>query len=57
MLQLVAAGRTNREVAGELHVSEKTVARHLSTIFTKIGVNSRSAATAYAFDHRIVERA
>ena len=57
VLRLVAAGHTNREIAADLYLSEKTVARHLSNIFTKIGVSSRAAATAYAFDHRIVERA
>ncbi|MGQ0615878.1 MAG: LuxR C-terminal-related transcriptional regulator [Acidimicrobiia bacterium] len=57
VLRLVASGRTNREIAAELYLSEKTVARHLSNIFTKIGVASRSAATAYAFGHRLVERA
>ena len=56
VLRLVAAGHTNRAIATELCLSEKTVARHLSNIFTKIGVSSRAAATAYAFDHRIVER-
>jgi ATP/maltotriose-dependent transcriptional regulator MalT len=56
VLRLVAAGRTNRELAAELYLSEKTVARHLSNIFTKIGVSSRAAATAYAFEQRIVER-
>jgi DNA-binding NarL/FixJ family response regulator len=56
VLRLVAAGRTNRAIAAELHLSEKTVARHLSNIFTKVDVPSRSAATAYAFEHRIVER-
>jgi ATP/maltotriose-dependent transcriptional regulator MalT len=56
VLRLVAAGRTNREIAAELFLSEKTVSRHLSNIFAKVGVSSRSAATAYAFEHRIVER-
>jgi ATP/maltotriose-dependent transcriptional regulator MalT len=56
VLRLVAAGRTNREIAAELFLSEKTVARHLSNIFSKVGVPSRAAATAYAFEHRIVER-
>jgi DNA-binding NarL/FixJ family response regulator len=56
VLRLVAAGHSNREIATELYLSAKTVARHLSNIFTKIGVSSRSAATAYAFEHRIVER-
>ena len=52
VLGLVASGATNREIAGELFLSEKTVARHLSNIFTKLGVSSRSAATAYAYDAR-----
>ena len=56
VLRLVAAGRTNKEIAAELFLSEKTVARHLSNIFTKIGVSSRVAAAAYAFEHHIVER-
>jgi DNA-binding CsgD family transcriptional regulator len=54
VLRLLAAGRTNRQLAGELHLSEKTVARHVSNIFTKIGVRSRAAATAWAFEHRLV---
>jgi DNA-binding NarL/FixJ family response regulator len=37
-----------------LFLSEKTVARHLSNIFTKIDVSSRAAATAYAYEHRLV---
>jgi DNA-binding CsgD family transcriptional regulator len=49
VLRLVAEGKTNREVAAELFLSEKTVARHVSNIFTKLGVSSRSAATAFAF--------
>jgi len=51
VLQLVATGRTNRAIATELFLSEKTVARHLSNIFTKLGVSSRAAATAYAYRH------
>jgi DNA-binding CsgD family transcriptional regulator len=54
VLRLVASGRTNRAIATELFLSEKTVARHLSNIFTKLGVNSRSAATAFAFQHDLV---
>jgi DNA-binding NarL/FixJ family response regulator len=53
VLRLVASGRTNREVAQVLDISEKTVARHVSNIFTKIDVPSRAAATAYAFTHRL----
>jgi ATP/maltotriose-dependent transcriptional regulator MalT len=53
VLQLVACGKTNRAIAEALHISEKTVARHVSNIFLKLGVSSRSAATAYAFTHRL----
>jgi len=56
VLRLVATGRTNRAIADELALSEKTVARHVSNIFDKLGVSSRSAATAYAFEHRLIER-
>jgi DNA-binding NarL/FixJ family response regulator len=56
VLRLVATGRTNRAVAGRLGISEKTVARHLSNIFTKLGLSSRAAATAYAFQHDLVPR-
>jgi ATP/maltotriose-dependent transcriptional regulator MalT len=56
VLRLVGAGHTNREIAAELYLSEKTVARHLSNIFTKIGVSSRASATAYAYEHRIIKR-
>jgi DNA-binding CsgD family transcriptional regulator len=54
VLRLVATGMTNRAVAAELFLSEKTVARHLSNIFTKLGVSSRAAATAYAYEHGLV---
>ena len=54
VLRLVAGGRTNREIAEELVISEKTVERHLSNIFTKLGVSNRAAATAYAYDHNLV---
>ena len=54
MLRLVATGRTNRAITTELFLSEKTVARHLSNIFTKLGVSSRAAATAYAYQHDLV---
>ncbi|MFZ2173109.1 MAG: LuxR C-terminal-related transcriptional regulator [Rhodococcus sp. (in: high G+C Gram-positive bacteria)] len=55
VLRLVAAGKSNRVVADELVLSEKTVARHLSNIFLKLGISSRSAATAYAYEHHVVE--
>jgi DNA-binding CsgD family transcriptional regulator len=54
VLRLVAAGHTNKEVAAALCLSEKTVARHLSNIFTKIQVSTRAAATAYAFERGVV---
>jgi DNA-binding CsgD family transcriptional regulator len=54
VVALVATGRTNREVAAELHISDKTVARHLSNVFAKLGLTSRAAATAYAYEHDIV---
>ena len=49
VLRLIAAGGTNRAIAAELRISEKTVARHVSNIFVKLGLSSRSAATAWAF--------
>ncbi|MDN5917715.1 MAG: response regulator transcription factor [Pseudonocardia sp.] len=54
VLRLVATGMANRAMAAELFLSEKTVARHLSNIFTKLDVSSRSAATAYAYEHGLV---
>lgn len=54
VLRLVAAGRSNKAIAATLFLSERTVARHLSNIFAKIGVASRSAATAYAFERGLV---
>jgi ATP/maltotriose-dependent transcriptional regulator MalT len=51
VLRLVATGRTNRAISTELVISEKTVARHVSNIFTKVGLSSRSEATAYAYEH------
>jgi DNA-binding NarL/FixJ family response regulator len=54
VLRLVAAGKTNRAVAEDLVISEKTVARHLSNIFDKLGVSSRAAATAYAYEHDLI---
>lgn len=56
VLRLVSAGKTNRAVAAELVISDKTVARHLSNIFDKLGVSSRAAATAYAYEHDLIAR-
>jgi DNA-binding NarL/FixJ family response regulator len=55
VIALVATGRTNRAIAERLGISEKTVARHLSNIFTKLGLSSRAAATAYAYEHGLVQ--
>lgn len=54
VLKLVATGVTNRSIAGELFLSEKTVARHVSNILGKLGLPSRAAATAYAYEHGLV---
>jgi ATP/maltotriose-dependent transcriptional regulator MalT len=51
VLRLVAAGKTNRDIAVELVISEHTVSRHLQNLFTKIEVSSRAAATRFAFEH------
>ena len=48
VLQLVAAGKNNRDIAGALHLSEHTVARHMQNVFAKLGVSSRAAATSSA---------
>jgi DNA-binding CsgD family transcriptional regulator len=54
VLRLVAAGQTNKAIAAELVLSERTVDRHVSNIFVKLGASSRSAATAYAYRHQLV---
>jgi len=54
VLRLVAAGHTNKAIAAELVLSERTVDRHVSNTFAKFGVSSRAAATAYAYQHRLV---
>jgi len=51
---MVAGGRTNREIAAELVLSERTVDRHVSNILTKLAVPSRTAATAYAYEHGLL---
>jgi ATP/maltotriose-dependent transcriptional regulator MalT len=55
VLRLVAAGKSNREIAAELYLSIKTVARHLSNIFCKTDVSSRTAATAFAYEHGLID--
>jgi DNA-binding CsgD family transcriptional regulator len=54
VLRLVAAGRSNKEVAGALSLSVKTVERHVGNILTKLDVPSRVAATAWAYEHEVV---
>ena len=54
VLKLVASGLTNRRIAQKLNISEKTVARHVSNIFTKLDLYSRTAAAAYAYNHKLI---
>jgi DNA-binding NarL/FixJ family response regulator len=54
ILSLVAKGRSNREIASELVISERTVARHMSNILNKLDVTSRTAASAFAFGNDLV---
>ena len=54
VLRLVASGKTNKTIAGELFLSEKTVDRHVSNIFGKLNVSSRAAATAWAYQHHVI---
>ncbi len=54
VLRQLAAGKTNRDIAEALFISEKTVARHVSNIFDKLGVSSRTGATAWAYRHDLI---
>jgi len=54
VLQLLATGKTNKEIASELFISERTVDRHVSNILGKLNVPSRSAATAFAYEHNLI---
>jgi DNA-binding NarL/FixJ family response regulator len=54
VLRLVASGKSNREIASTLVISEHTVARHLQNIYAKLGLSSRTAATAFAFEHELL---
>jgi DNA-binding NarL/FixJ family response regulator len=54
VLRSVASGATNRSIGEKLFISERTVERHVSHIFTKLRVSSRAAATAYAYEHGLV---
>jgi DNA-binding NarL/FixJ family response regulator len=51
---MVATGKTNKAIATELYISQKTIDRHVSNIFAKLNVASRAAATAYAYEHKLV---
>jgi DNA-binding CsgD family transcriptional regulator len=53
VLRLVSTGRTNKQIAGELSLSERTIDRHVTNILTKLDVPSRTAATTYAYDHKL----
>ncbi len=54
MLRLVAAGKTNKAIARQLELAEKTVERHLSNILTKLGVPSRAGAVAHAYERKLL---
>jgi ATP/maltotriose-dependent transcriptional regulator MalT len=54
VLSHVAGGKTNKEIAAELVLSERTVERHVSNIFAKLGVSTRAAATAFAYEHQLL---
>jgi DNA-binding NarL/FixJ family response regulator len=54
VLRLLAAGKTNHAIASQLVVAEKTVDRHVTNLYTKLGVSSRAAATAYAYQHQLL---
>ena len=53
VLRLISSGRTNKEIGDELCLSERTIDRHVSNILNKLDVPSRTAATAYAYDHKL----
>ena len=54
MLRLIAQGKTNKSIAAQLFLAEKTIDRHVSNILAKLAVPSRAAATAYAYDHKLL---
>jgi len=57
VLRLVASGKTNKSVAADLFISDRTVDRHMSNIFNKLGVSSRVEATTFALNHKLLDRA
>ena len=54
VIRLIAAGQSNRQIAAALVISERTVERHVSNIFAKLGITSRAAATAYVYEHHLL---
>lgn len=54
VLRLLAAGETNRSIADSLYISIRTVDRHVSNLYTKLGVSNRAAATAHAYEHQLI---
>lgn len=54
VLRLIAAGNTNKAIATELYLSERTIDRHVSNILTKLNAPSRAAATAHAYNHKLL---
>jgi DNA-binding NarL/FixJ family response regulator len=56
VLRLLAAGMTNRTMAADLDLADKTVDRHVTNIFAKLGVSSRAAATAFAYEHQLMSK-
>jgi DNA-binding NarL/FixJ family response regulator len=54
VIRLIAAGESNRQIASALVISERTVERHVSNIFAKLGITSRAAATAYVYEHHLL---
>jgi DNA-binding NarL/FixJ family response regulator len=54
VLRLIATGKTNKRIARDLALSEKTIDRHVSNIFVKVNVASRAAATAFAYEHELI---
>jgi DNA-binding NarL/FixJ family response regulator len=54
VLRLIAHGRSNRQIASTLVISERTVARHVQNIFAKLGVSSRASASVFAAEHALL---